>query len=123
MEVDMVDFLAVPVVDHDTEMVGDTELFNHRFDRLVQHGQGFGRGFVEILVVDFREGQQMDPVLGAVVGDNDDIIGFVEYFGRDLPVDNAAEDAGHGGEYTRDRSERNMDLGHIWPLANMEMMY
>ncbi len=64
----------------------------------------------------------MDRVFGAMVGDDNDLVGLVEYLGRYFAVDYAAEDAGHGAEYRLGRSECNIDLRLTAPLANVEKM-
>ncbi len=78
MEVDMVNFLSVPVIDHQPVMAGHTELFGDQFGGLAQFGEDFRRGVLEIPILGLREDQKVDTVFGAMVRDHDDPFGFVE---------------------------------------------
>lgn len=98
MEVDMVDFLPIPVVDHQPVMVSHAELVGDQLGGFAQLGEDFRWGVLEIPVLGLGEDQKVDTVFGAMVRDDDDPVGFVEDLRRNLPVDYAGEDRWHGGK-------------------------
>lgn len=119
---DVVNFLAVPVVDNQPVVVGDPKPLNHQFDRLVQEVQDLGWGLLEVSIFDLRKEKQVDRVLGPVIRDDNDLVVLQKYPGRYFTADYAAKNAGHGAEYRLGRSECNIDLRLTAPLANVEGM-
>lgn len=122
MVVDMVNLLAIPVVDYQLVVVGNPKSLNYLFDRPVQQVQNLWRGLLEVAVLDLRKEKQVDRILGPVISDNNDLVILQKYPGRYIAVDYAAKDAGHGAEYRLGRSECNIDLRLTAPLANVEGM-
>jgi hypothetical protein len=96
MEVDMVDFLPIPVIDEQAVMVGHAEFLGHQSCSGGKLCQNFGRGGLEVPVLGFGKDQEVDLIFGAMIGDHDDGVGLVEDFGRELPVDDASKDRRHG---------------------------
>jgi hypothetical protein len=91
MEVDMVNFLPVPIVDNYPVMAGYAEFFSHQFSCLAKLRKDFGWSGLEVGVLGFGHDEQMDDIFGAMVRDHDDCFGLMKDLGRDLPVDNACE--------------------------------
>jgi len=80
--VDMVNYLAVAVVDDHPKMILDTKLCRDNFDGIIKQAQDFWRSFKEIPALPFGNNQKMDTVFRPVIGDDDNLIGFVENIRR-----------------------------------------
>ena len=91
MQVNMVDFLPVAVVYGDLVVVRDAEFDRYFLGRFAQKRHDLRRSFLEIRVFFFVDNQQMDRFSGAMVGNHDDIIGLVEYLGRDFALDDSCK--------------------------------
>lgn len=91
MIMNVVNFLAPTVIDHNPEMLGDPQFFGHDFHGLIHHCQGFRRGFKKVPAGLFGDNQQMNGGLGSMVPDNDNFVGFVENPGGQFAGDNAVK--------------------------------
>lgn len=97
MIMQVVDLLAVTVVDHDPEPVDQVKLVGDDLDRSVEHGQNLRIGQVEVFRHGLRDQQQMHRCLGADVFNDDHLVGLIEYLRRKFAIDYACEDRWHGG--------------------------
>lgn len=88
----MVDFLAQAVIYAELIMIGDAQLVGHYLDRFKADCEDFGRGGLIVRVHRFGDNQQVNRSSRPVVGDNDYIIGFVEYLRGQFAID-------HFGKY------------------------
>lgn len=98
MEVDMVDFLAVAVVDYQPEMPGDPQFLSDLFGCVRQELNNLVRRFIEVAILLARQDQQMHLCLWTMIGDDKYKIVFVEYLAWQFPVDYAREYRWHGGK-------------------------
>ena|GEM_PF-3608493 len=87
----VVDFLTQPVVDPQLIVPRDSQFFGDFFGRLTHPGHHPGRRLLEIWMLLFGHDQKMNRGLGAVVRENDHVLGFVKYPGRDLPVNDSGK--------------------------------
>jgi len=82
MVVDMINLLAISVINNYPEMVDYLQFLGDHFGVFVKHIEYFQWSLVEVLRYDFGDYQQMHRRPGIMIGDNDDFIVFKEYLGR-----------------------------------------
>ena len=95
MNVDMVNFLSQTVVDEELVVVRYAEFVSDKLRSIKQHVQNIEGGFLEVLMLLFGNDQQMHWSARSVVSNHDCLTGFVEYLGRQVPVDDASEYGWH----------------------------
>lgn len=97
MIMDVVDFLTKAVVDDNPEVVFQAKLPGDNFDGFIEQAQKFRGGFEEVADLFFGDNQKVHRGARAMIGDYNDLPGFVEDFSREFPVDNAGEYRCHTG--------------------------
>lgn len=91
MQMYMIDFLTVAVVDLQAEMFADAQFFSNQLCSLIKQIKCHLRGFVKVLRFRFGNNQEMHVVLGADVGDDDNLVCFMKNLRRNFPIDNFRE--------------------------------
>jgi len=108
--VNVVYLLSIAVVDQYSKVITYTEFLRHDLDGVVEQVQDIAGSFKETQALRLGNDQQVDIVSGPVVGNDNDLISFVEYVCRQLPVDNSGEDGGHGDNIIRQKSDARDQL-------------
>ena len=121
-EVDMnvVDFLAIAVVNDQTKVAGDLQTVGNHPGGCQQSAHDLRRCPVEIGVDVVRDDEQVDGVLRAVIGNDHHVIVLVEHLGGQLPLPDTFEHGSHsvyGIEHARPNQVPKKIVGGILPDA------
>lgn len=85
------DLLAIAVVDLDPVVIFDTESPGNHLDHFNHIRKNLRRGVLQIRVLVPGDNQQMDCILGAVVGNDNQIGVLMEYPGLQFAIHNPGE--------------------------------
>ena len=114
----MIDFLSQAVVYRQLIMVWYAQLLGHDLGGFETQAKSLRWCVLKVGIFLFGDNQQVDRGFGAMVGDHEHLVGFVEDFGGRFAPDHAGEDAGHGGKYTTWELPDNSRLHRLQTLAN-----
>ena len=88
---DVIDFLAIAIIDQETEMITQAQFFGYELRGFIKQSKNFRRCGLKIYVFHFGDYEEMDSILWVVVGDDDHVVGFMENPGWKLTFNDACE--------------------------------